>query len=86
MKKIKLFTKKKEVEMNVGFVLTKNLDDFESVKITGGITIPIQINGDSEYEKAYRHWFKIIQKEVISQTYKYATTIKKMKLESLNGK
>jgi len=76
----------KDVELRVDFSLTKALDDFESMRINGGISIGITIKDEKDYEKQYKHWLKVIQGEVINQTYKYFRAVQKTKAEKLDSR
>lgn len=70
----------KEVELHVNFQVTKNVDDYENVKIQGGIAISIEIEDEADYAKQYRHWLKVIQAEVVAQAYKYYKAVQKAKI------
>lgn len=70
----------KEVELHVNFQVTKSVDDYESVKVQGGISIPIAIEDEADYAKQYRHWLKVIQNEVVGQAYKYYKAVQKAKI------
>jgi len=65
----------------VNFQLTKQLDDYESVKVGGGVSIPANVETKEDFEKTYKHWLKIVQNEVIEQTYKYYNAVKNIKAE-----
>ncbi len=70
----------KEITLQVSFSVTKNVDDYESVKVNGGINIPIEIEDEADYKKQYRHWLKVIQNEVVGQAYKYYKAVQKAKI------
>lgn len=79
-------TQAKTVELEVGFALTKSLDDYESVKIHGGVTIPIQITDEEDYAKQYKHWLGVIRKQVVDQAYKYFRAVQKAKIDNLESR
>ena len=72
----------KEVTLTINFQLTKQLDDFESVKVQGGIAIPVTIEDEEDYKKQYKHWLGVVRREVIDETYKYYRVIQSLKQKS----
>lgn len=75
-----------EATITVSFHLTKQLDDFESVRVQGGISFPAEIKNEEDYKRQYKHWLKVVQDEVIDQTYKYYKAIQKIKQEGIKKK
>jgi len=76
----------KEITLTVNFQLTKNVDDFESVKVQGGIAIPVTIEDEEDYKKQYKHWLGVVRAEVIDETYKYYRIIQSLKQENFTNK
>lgn len=70
-----------QVTLNVQFQMTKNVDDYESIKVQGGITRPIQIESEEDYAEQFNHWFNVVQSEVVDAITKYSKAIQKIKLE-----
>lgn len=70
-----------EANLQVSFNLTKNVDDYESVKIQGGIAIPIEIENEDDYRQQFKQWLRVIQKEVVNETHKYYQAVQKIKFE-----
>lgn len=68
-----------DATITVSFHLTKQLDDFESVRVQGGVSFPAEIGNKEDFKREYKKWLKIVQEEVIDETYKYYKAVKKIK-------